>query len=312
MARRNDSSLAAILLNQRLVDSAGEPFRAREYWALLALVDDPGSLLGRTADDLTTALGDAELATRIVERFEAATSLAFELEKLEQAGIRVVASVDDDYPARFLDRLGTAAPPVLHVVGPIEILDGPGLGIIGSRDVSPEGAEVAKDVARSAVDHEWGVVSGASPGVDRCAMDAALEHGGRCAGLLADSLLRVTREPAYRAAIGNGRLCLATPYPPAASYTAANAMGRNKLIFAASDSTIVIAAHHDRDSTLPGATEALELRYGPVAVWTGTGRGPSNETLAQRGARPVATLDQLWDPPGPPPEPPDSQLHLGV
>lgn len=312
MARRNDSSLAAILLTQRLVDSAGEPFRAREYWALLALVDDPGALLGRSADDLTAELDDSALAHRVVQRFEAATSLAFEIEQLAQAGIRIIASVDDDYPARFRERLGVAAPPVLHAVGPIEILDGPGLGIVGSRDVSSDGADVARDAARHAVDHGWSVISGASPGVDRCAMDATLEHGGRCAGLLADSLLRVTREPAFRVAIGEGRLCLATPYPPAAGYSTASAMGRNKLIFAAADSTIVIAADHDQDSTLPGATEALELRYGPVAVWTGAGAGPSNETLVRRGARPIDDLDQLWDTPDHPPEPPPSQLHLGV
>jgi predicted Rossmann fold nucleotide-binding protein DprA/Smf involved in DNA uptake len=126
-------------------------------------------------------------------------------------------------------------------------------------------------------------------------MEAALEAAGRCGVLLADSLLRVTREPDVRVAVGKGRLCLATPYPPAATYTAANAMGRNKLIFAASDTTLVVAADHDRDSTLPGATEALEMRSGPVAVWMGAGRGPSNEPLVNRGARPIKDLDQLWD-----------------
>ncbi len=72
----------------------------------------------------------------------------------------------------------------------------------------------------------------------------------------------------------------------------------------------MIAADHDKDSTLPGATEALELRYGPVLAWTGPGRGPSNETLVDRGARPIEDLDLIWD--TPPPEPPDAQLHLEV
>ena len=70
MARRADASLAAILLTQRLVDAAGEPLRAREYWALLDQVDDPGSLLGRSVDDLTQELGAAELAARSSLRFE--------------------------------------------------------------------------------------------------------------------------------------------------------------------------------------------------------------------------------------------------
>ena len=126
-------------------------------------------------------------------------------------------------------------------------------------------------------------------------MEAALEGEGRCAGLLADSLLRVTREPELRVAVGKGRLCLATPYPPAAATASANAMGRNKLIYAASDTTLVVAADREQDTTVAGATEAIEHGYGDVAVWTGPGAGPSNESLVALGARPITNLDQLWD-----------------
>ena len=293
MARRGDASLAAILLTQRLVDCAAEPFRAREYWALCGQAPDLGALLGRSVDDLSTDL-DPELAARLVGRFEAATSCAFELEKLEQLGIQVLASVDSFYPARFLDRLGPATYSTGGAAGPIEILDGPGFGIVGSRAVSPEGAEVAREAARRAVEHEWDVISGASPGVDRFALEATLEAEGRYGALLAESLLRVTREPELRAAIGKGRLCLATPYPPAASYSVANAKGRNKLIYASSETTLVVAADREQDTTEDGAIHAIDHNR-DVAVWTGPGAGPSNEALVALGARPITDLDQLWD-----------------
>jgi predicted Rossmann fold nucleotide-binding protein DprA/Smf involved in DNA uptake len=312
MARRNDASLAAILLTQRLVDSSAEPLRAREYWTLLDQVGDPGRLLGASTSDLAGWVGSSELGARIAARFEAATSLAFELEQLEQSGIRVIASMDDEYPARFSGRLGSAAPPVLHVVGPIALLDGPGLGIVGAREISEETAAVTGAVARGAIEQGWSVVSGGSPGVDRVAMDAALAVEGQCAVLLADSLLRVTREPAVRIAVGAGRLGLVTPYPPAAGYTSVNAMGRNKLIYAASDETLVVAADGDNDTTLAGATEALDRGYGSVAVWTGAGGGPSNPTLVDHGARPISNPDQLWNPDAPPDAPPPDQLPLDV
>jgi DNA processing protein len=304
MARRNDASLAAILLTQRLVDSAAEPLRAREFWTLLDRVDDPGRLLGASTSDLSAVLGSTELATRVVARFDAATALAFELEQLEQSGIRLITAVDEEYPTRFTERLGHAAPPVLHVVGPIAFLGGPALGIVGAREIARESADVAGAAARGAVEHGTSVVSGGSPGVDRVAMDAALEVEGHCTVLLAESLLRVTREPAVRVAVGAGRLCLATPYPPAAGYTPANATGRNKLIYAASDETFVVAADGDHDTTLAGATEALERGYGPVAAWAGTPGGPSNQALVDLGARPISNLDQLWDPDAPPGEVP--------
>jgi predicted Rossmann fold nucleotide-binding protein DprA/Smf involved in DNA uptake len=295
MARRGDSSLAALLLTQRLVECSAEPFRAREYWALLDVIPDPGGLLGVPVDDLTVGLDDDEaLATRIAMRFDAATSLAFELERLEQSGIRVITSLDEDYPARFRDRLVHAAPPVLHVVGPIEILDGPALGIVGVREPSDKAADVARDAATRAVAHGSNVISGASPGIDHCAMDAALEQNGRVAGLLADSLLGAVREPAARMVIGRGDLCLATPYPPGATYSVVNAQGRNKLIFAASDTTLVVAADGDADTTQAGATEALDRGFRPVAVWAGPGARPGNDTLIAAGARPIDDLEQLF------------------
>jgi DNA processing protein len=295
MARRGDSSLAALLLTQRLVDSPAEPFRAREYWALLSVIPDPGALLGVPVDDLTDGLDDTEaLATRIALRFDAATSLAFELERLEQTGIRVVTSLDDEYPARFRNRLGPGAPPVLHVVGPLDV-DGPSLGIVGLREVSPEGAEAARAAATEATTGEWPVISGGSPGVDRVAMDAALEHDGRVVAFPADSLLRAVREPEARVAIGRGDLCFATPYPPAEPYSVVNARGRNRLIYAAADLTFVVAADGDADTTYAGAAEALERGYGDVAVWTGPGGGPTNQELIELGGRPIDDLDVLVD-----------------
>jgi predicted Rossmann fold nucleotide-binding protein DprA/Smf involved in DNA uptake len=102
------------------------------------------------------------------------------------------------------------------------------------------------------------------------------------------------REPEARVAIGQGRLCLATPYPPAEPYSVANARGRNRLIYAASDTTLVVAADGDTDTTHAGATEAIERGYGDVAVWTGPGAGPSNDELIALGGRAVGDLDRLW------------------
>lgn len=300
LPRRNDASLAAILLAQRLVPSDAEPLRAREYWALLDRVDDPGALLGRSVADLTATLDDPELAARVVARLDAAVALAFELEKLEQAGIRVVASVDADYPTRLIERLTTAAPPLLHVVGPLTLTNEPMLGVVGSRDVAPEGAEVAADAGRAAVAHGWGVVSGGAQGVDRAAMDAALEAGGTVVGFLADPLLREIRAPELRRAVGQNRLCLATPYAPDAAYSSANARGRNKLVYATAETTLVVASEPEEGSTWDGAVEAIERGYGDVSVWTGPGDLPGNALLVDRGGRAIRNLEQLWDAAWPP------------
>jgi len=324
MARRSDTSLAALLLSTRLVPADAEPLRAAEYWAVLDACatssSTPAALLSADVADIAARLGgDGVHPRRVRSLLDRATALAFELEHLESLGIRVFASTDDEYPARLTERLGTKAPPSLHVVGSVELMAAPLLGIVGSRDVDTAGAEVARDAARAATTHGWGVVSGGARGVDRLSMQAAVEHEGHAVGLLADSLLTVTREAELRRWISRGQVCLATPYAPTAGFTTATAMGRNKLIYALAQRTLVVAADLERGGTWAGAKEALGPGYRfEVDVWTGAAAGGGNPPLVERGARPVRSVAAIWEAsvesrsaaPGPADE--SEQLHLRV
>src|SRR6266508_2406999 len=115
-------------------------------------------------------------------------------------------------------------------------------------------AQVARAAAAAAAAQRYGVVSGAAKGVDRLAMTASLDAGGSAVGVLADSLTRMTRDPEVRQAACDGRLCLCTPYKPTAGFSVANAMGRNKLIYALSKATLVVAADATKGGTWAGAT----------------------------------------------------------
>jgi predicted Rossmann fold nucleotide-binding protein DprA/Smf involved in DNA uptake len=293
MARRSDSSLAAVLLTQRLVDAPADPLKSTEYWSLLDAVPDVASLLGRDADDIAAAGIEQSFAERVARRFDASTALAFALDELEQSGLRVVVSLDDDYPDVLRQKLGKSAPPLLYTAGVAALLSGDLLGIVGSRDVSDDGATAARAAAREAVRHGLGIVSGGAKGVDRLAMEEALAAGGTAVGVLADSLIRTTRDPEVRRAITDGELCLCSPYKPTAPFTVANAMGRNKVIYALSQATFVVASDLEQGGTWAGATEALKRSIAPVLVWTGDGVGPGNEQLVDLGAIPIGSIDDL-------------------
>lgn len=296
MARRSDSSLAALLLTQRLVETEAAPLKAFEYWRLLEVVADPAVLLGTEPEAIASDFGiDAELAGRVAVLVGAASSFAFALDDVSQSGMQVIASVDDEYPAVLRERLGTTAPPLLYAVGDLSLLEKNLLGVVGSRDVSPEAAEVAKSAAVAAVDAGWGVVSGGAKGVDRLAMGAALEHDGVAVGVLADSLVRATRDADTRRAITDGRLCLCTPYKPTAGFSVANAMGRNKVIYALSQATFVVASDLDTGGTWAGAREALKQTIAPVLTWTGEGKGPGNDRLVELGARGITDVSTVID-----------------
>ena len=298
---RHDDSLATILLVSRLCADGVRPLKASEYWSLRDFIRaggrqpaDPGPLLGQGADQLVRDHGLSEdLGERIAELMDRATAVAFELDRLEQSGIKTLTAFDQHYPRAWLDRLRSKAPPLVHAAGALDLLDAPGLGVVGSRDVSQAGSEVAREVARLAARRGLPLTSGGARGVDQLAMDAAFEAGGAVVGMLAESLLRKLKSPDVRRAVYEGSTVMCTPYSPNAPFSAGNAMGRNKLIYAQAALTVVVASDDGSGGTWSGATEALKNGYGLVAVWRGDGEGPGNESLERRGAIPVASLADI-------------------
>ena len=289
---RTDSNLASLLLVNRLVDSGAEPLGPKEYWRLIGQVGEPSRLLEMGSAEIGELLPGIDGA-RIRTLLDASTQLAFELERLDRTGIRVLSPFDDGYPQRLRDRLGGAAPPILHVVGPLELLEADGLGIVGSRNITPDAERIAVEAARLAAEQGLSTISGAAKGTDITAMGAAFDAGGTVVGILADPLDRKLRQPDIRRAIGEDRLTLASPFKPGAGFSVAGAMSRNKVIYASSKVTLVVASDHQKGGTWQGATEALRKGYGGVAVWQGPGEGPGNRHLVSAGSTAVGSVEEL-------------------
>jgi predicted Rossmann fold nucleotide-binding protein DprA/Smf involved in DNA uptake len=282
-----------------MVPSEVKPLSSREFWPLMRRVE-LSQLAGKDAADVArdAAVSIAE-AERLLLLLDRSTAVALAIERLEHAGVWTLTPEDEPYPRRLVERLGDSAPPVLHGVGQRATLAAAAVGIVGSRDVSPEGADVARRAARTAVDAGLAVVSGAARGVDQLSMAAALSARGVVLGILADALAKVVRQPEVRAAVHDGSVTLATPYSPEAGFSPANAMGRNKLIYALARKTLVVCADKGRGGTWAGATEALKGKYGHVVVWRGAGQGVGNAALHALGAEPVESLDSLVELPLP-------------
>ena len=304
---------ATLLLTIRVAPVEAEPLKAKEFWALRAEVD-PADLLGASAADLGARLGSQEMAERVATLLSAATGFALAREELESKGVRMLAPGDGVYPQRLLSTLGDAAPPMLYAAGPVEWLGTPLIGVVGSRDVDEDGAEVARGVAAIAAKAGAGIVSGGAKGVDLISMNAAHEAGIPSVGVTAEGLERASRRKELRGAVGEQRLLLVSPFAPGAGFNVGNAMGRNKLIYALASTTFVVASDLDSGGTWAGATEALRRRFGAVAVWAGAGAGPGNATLIDRGGVAVDDLDG-WDPlsmTAPERPPKTSQLGLDI
>jgi predicted Rossmann fold nucleotide-binding protein DprA/Smf involved in DNA uptake len=312
VSRAPDSELVALLLTQRLVEADPPPLKASEFWSLVDSVSDLAVLLGLGPADVSEAAKvDASMSARIVARLDQATSFAFALDDAQQSGLRILSALGDDFPPALRGKLGRSAPPLLYALGDVRLLSRGGLGVVGSRAVSETGAEVARLAATAAVAAGLGVLSGGAKGVDRLAMNAALDARGHIVGVLADSLLRTARDPEVRKAVSDGLVCLCSPYKPTAGFTVANAMGRNKLIYAMSTATLVVECEEGSGGTWAGAAEALRSKTTPVIAWMGPGATPGNHALVRLGARPLEHLDDLLPISPLEPRPAPAQLGFG-
>lgn len=138
----DEASRAVLALTNRLVDVGVPPLKASEFWRLLDEVQDPSQLVGLTAAQLTRDLnGRVADGERIAALLDSGMTLAVRLDALRERGVWAITPFDSDYPPNLRDRLGTSAPPVFYGAGDSTLLVSLGVGIVGSRDVTEDGAE---------------------------------------------------------------------------------------------------------------------------------------------------------------------------
>ncbi len=307
-----DDAKAVIALTTRLGDSQRPSLSPTRWHHLATALDDAGLSAASVFDtDIESTPGvPDDLADAVTELLGDASVTTIAATDLERQGIWTLTIVDDTYPASLRQQLGKNAPPVIFGVGDPSLLDAQGVGIVGSRNVNKDGARVAQDLARAAASLGRSVVSGGARGVDQLAMNSAYQAEGGVVGVLADSLEMRIRKPDVLAALDRGQTCLLTQQAPSSGFSPAAAMSRNKLIYALSAVTIVVATDEDTGGTWAGATEALKKSRGTVAGWRGDGEGPGNHALEDRGATPILDVAELGELLGsePPPEP--EQLAL--
>src|SRR5688572_23481648 len=134
------------------------------------------------------------------------------------------------------------------------------VAIVGTRQVSPEGAARARRLARELSAAGVVVVSGLARGVDTEALTAAIEAGGRVIAVIGTPI-----DKAYPAE--NRRLheriyrehLLISQFEPGKRVFQSNFPERNKLMAAISDATAIVEAG-DTSGTLHQAAECVRLR----------------------------------------------------
>lgn len=297
----SDSQVILLLCTQLALarrESELNPLSRSEWNEVARAIDAsslkrPGALLGAAAASLAVDLNITPvLAERISALLARGGQLAIELERLASLGIWALTRADPLYPSRLKARLKGHAPPVFFGAGPPETLNDRGIAIVGSRDVDATGNAFASELGRLCARSRVSVFSRGARGVDKLAVDGAVEQGGQALAVLADSLQDSLRRKELRDPILSGRLTLVTASSPDARFTVAAAMGRNKVIYALSSAAVVVSAALETGGTWAGALENLRAGWVPLFVRDGRDVPEGNRELIKQGGR-ALRLEEL-------------------
>lgn len=284
---------ALLMLCTRLALPAdAKPYTAKEFSTLVDSIGGDlrkfGKLINAPSDRIKSLLGVSSTdASRMQVLLCGDRLIDGELERLQSSKIWALTREDEDYPQRYTERLGKTAPWVLFGAGDVSILSRQGMAVVGSRNVDDRGSEFSRFLGASAAKCGLVLCSGAARGVDQLSMRAAIEQGGKVAGVLADSLEKAVRPNDTQGLLEDGRLVLITPFSPNAPFSVGTAMGRNKLIYALADYAVVVMSDVETGGTWAGATEALRENWATIFVAKYSEQPEGNRQLISHGGVPM-------------------------
>jgi DNA processing protein len=189
------------------------------------------------------------------------------LERFGRQGIRLVCPGDTEWPPG-LDDLGSSRPYALWVRGnaDLRLTCLRSVSIVGSRAATAYGTWVASDMAASAAERDWAVVSGAAYGVDAAGHRGALGAGERTVAVLACGV--DTPYPSGHAELLDAIAAtgaVVSEWPPGRHATRLRFLERNRVIAALSQGTVVVEAGQ-RSGALNTARHARDLDRCLMAV----------------------------------------------
>ncbi len=218
-----------------------------------------------------------------------------ELDKVIRRGYGVVCWNDGDYPVN-LSRV-PQPPPVLFVRGQLEEKDELAVAVVGTRQVSSYGREVARELGTGLARHGVTVVSGLALGVDAVAHEAAVEAGGRTIAVLGSGVDQIyparNRKLALKV-IEQG--ALVSEYPLGTKPEASNFPPRNRIISGLSLAVIVVEAGKRSGALITASFAAEQARDVFAVPGSILSRGSDGcNRLIQDGAFPVTSVEDLLE-----------------
>jgi DNA processing protein len=202
---------------------------------------------------------------------------------------------DARYPPQLLNIADP--PPLLYVVGRVELLSAPCLAVVGSRNASPQGSANAESFAQALSDAGLTIVSGLALGVDAAAHRGGLKGAAGSVAVVGTGMdivypkrnLDLAKQLAQRGAIVS-EFVLGTPA------LANNFPRRNRIISGLAKGCLVVEATTSSGSLITArlaAEQGREVFAIPGSIHSPFARGP--HALIKQGAKLVESAQDVLE-----------------
>jgi len=207
--------------------------------ALLANFGLPGQVFAAGRAALTRVLTQRQVDALLGDEAEAA--IAGALSWAKEANNHLLTLADPDYPQRLLEI--PDPPTLLYVKGRLDLLNQPGLALVGSRNATAQGLANAEAFAATLSAGGLTIVSGLALGIDAAAHRGGLKGQASTVAVIGTGADRTypagNRELARQIA---ERGCIVSEFPLGTPAIAGNFPRRNRLISGLSRGVLVVEA----------------------------------------------------------------------
>ena len=260
---------------------------------LLSAFGSPENIFRMSHGELRQIDGVGENRALSIAKFNGWDKVQKEIDFAVKNNIHIVALSDRDYP-EGLQRIYDA-PPILYIRGMMERADKYAVAMVGSRNSTIYGRQVAEQMALKLASSGLTVVSGMAMGVDTSSHIGALKAGGRTIAVLGSGL-DVPYPASNRALINSvaSSGCVISEFPFGTRPLRENFPRRNRIISALSMGVVVVEATLDSGSLIT-VTYALEqgkeVFAVPGNITSRNSRGTND--LIRNGAKLVESADEV-------------------
>lgn len=243
-------------------------------------------------------LRDAGIGPALLENIDARRNQIDpddEMDRLIRRGIRPIHLRSEEYPDQLAE--SDDAPVVIYVCEDLISHDSNAVAVVGTRNATPYGIEMASIISGELARMGVTIVSGLAIGIDTAAHRAALNAGGRTVAVLAgglDSIYPQQNRGLARQIVESG--CLISEYQLGTRSKRDHFPRRNRIISGLSRGVVVVEAAKKSGATWT-VKWALEQNREVFAV-PGNATSPQSEGtnwLIQQGAKLTTCADDVLE-----------------